>query len=68
MILHLTNGLSTEKTLTSATMGLHLERLTLKGQDLYQLLQMSDGELRETLSILYTRFAPFSQEIAHAED
>jgi hypothetical protein len=49
-------------------MGLHLERLTLKGQDLYQLLQMSDGELRETLSILYTRFAPFSQEIAHAED
>ena len=58
MILHLTNGLSTEKSLTSPTMGFRLEGLTFKEQDMYQLLRMSNEELREQLSILHTRFMP----------
>ena len=68
MILHLTNGLSTEKGLESPTMGLRLESLTFKGQDMYQLLQMSNEELRERLSVLYTRFGPLSQETVYVEN
>jgi hypothetical protein len=49
-------------------MGLHLNSVTLKGLDLYQLLQMSNEEMRERLGILYTRFAPFSQENSNDED
>ena len=62
MILHHTDGQSTEKRLDSNTMGFRLEGITFKGLDVYQLLQMKDEELRERLSVLYTRFAPFSQE------
>lgn len=68
MIFHLTNGLSTEKRWDSPTMGLHLNSVTLKGLDLYQLLQMSNEEMRERLGILHTRFAPFSQENSNDED
>jgi hypothetical protein len=49
-------------------MGLHLNSVTLKGLDLYQLLQMSNEEMRERLGILHTRFAPFSQENSNDED
>lgn len=68
MILHLTNGLSTEKRLNSPTMGLHVEGITFRGLDMYQLLQMKDGELRERLGVLYTRFAPFLLEDCHDEN
>lgn len=68
MILHLVCGLSTEKTLNSPTMGLHLEGITFKGRDMHQLLQMSNEELRERLSVLYTRYAPFSQETVHVKN
>jgi hypothetical protein len=49
-------------------MGLHLEGITFKGRDMHQLLQMSNEELRERLSVLYTRYAPFSQETVYAKD
>jgi len=39
-------------------MGFRLEGLTFKEQDVYQLLRMSNEELREQLSILHTRFGP----------
>jgi hypothetical protein len=68
LILHLTNGTTLQKPLDSATMGLRLDGITFKGQDMCQLLQMNNEELRERLSVLYTRFAPFSQEHAHAQD
>jgi hypothetical protein len=68
LILHLTSGSSTEKGLNSPTMGLRLESITFKGHDMHQLLQMSDEELRERLSVLYTRYAPFSQETVYAEN
>ena len=68
MILHLTNGLSTEKNLTSPTMGFRLEGLTLECHDMRQLLRMSNEELREQLSILYTRFAPPLQKADHAQN
>lgn len=68
MIFNLTNGLSTEKRWDSPTMGLHLNSVTLKGLDLYQLLQMSNEEMRERLGILYTRFAPLPQEQSDDEN
>ena len=68
MILHLTDGKTLQKQLDSPTMGLRLEGITFRGQDMYQLLQMKDGELRERLGVLYTRFAPFSQEHSDDED
>ena len=49
-------------------MGLRVNGITFSGQDMYQLLQMKDGELREQLGVLYTRFAPFRQERSDAED
>jgi hypothetical protein len=49
-------------------MGLHLEGITFKGRDMHQLLQMSNEELRERLSVLYTRYAPFSQETVHVKN
>ena len=62
MILHLTSGRSVSAGLSAPTMGLGIAVVAFSAQDMHQLLQMSDGELRERLSILYTRFAPFSQE------
>jgi hypothetical protein len=49
-------------------MGLRIEGITFKGRDMHQLLQMSNEELRERLSVLYTRYAPSSQETVHAEN
>lgn len=49
-------------------MGLHVEGITFRGLDMYQLLQMKDGELRERLGVLYTRFAPFLLEDCHDEN
>ena len=40
-------------------MGFCLAGLTLEGQDLHRLLQMKDGEIRERLSVWYTRFGPW---------
>lgn len=39
-------------------MGLRVEAITFDGQDLLRLLQMKDGEIRDRLSVWYTRFGP----------
>ena len=49
-------------------MGFRLEGLTLECHDMRQLLRMSNEELREQLSILYTRFAPPLQKADHAQN
>lgn len=48
-------------------MGLRVEAITFDGQDLLRLLQMKDGEIRDRLSVWYTRFAPFKPNAAKGD-
>ena len=61
MELHMTNDKSRTVQVGGSTYGYRVDRITLDFKDMRNLLGMKDGELREYLGILYTRFAP-SQE------
>jgi len=54
----LSNGETREIRISSPTMGLCVDSLMLKSSDLRKLLEMNDGQLREWLSVLTTRFGP----------
>ncbi len=54
----LSNGETREIRISSPTMGLRVDSLVLKSSDLRKLLEMNDGQLREWLSVLTTRFGP----------
>ena len=58
MELHLTNDKSRTVQVGSPTYGYRVDRITLDFNDMRNLLGMKDGELREYLGILHTRFAP----------
>lgn len=63
MKLHLSNGGEVNASLTSATMGLQVNAVTLTGEDMRLLLQWDNDRLRECLEILYTRFGPWSNQL-----
>lgn len=63
MIAKMSDGRSVELRVVSPTMGMRLDEVTFKLEDLYKLYQMKDGELKDWLGILMTRFAP--QEKKH---
>jgi hypothetical protein len=54
----LSNGETREIPISSSTMGLRVDSLVIKSSDLRKLLEMNDGQLREWLSVLTTRFGP----------
>jgi hypothetical protein len=54
----LSNGDTREICISSPTMGLRVDSLVLNSSDLRKLLELNDGQLREWLSILTTRFGP----------
>lgn len=54
----LSNGDTREIRISSPTMGLRVDSLVLNSSDLRKLLELNDGQLREWLSILTTRFGP----------
>jgi hypothetical protein len=58
MELQLTNGRQHTVQAGSATYGYHIESITLNYRDIRNLLSMKDGELREYLGVLFTRFPP----------
>ena len=58
MDLHLSNGKQHTVQVGSATYGYLVESITLNFKDVRNLLNMKDGELREYLGVLFTRYAP----------
>ena len=64
MILNLTSDKSIRVGLSAPTMGYQLKSIILEGPDVYQLLKLNDEELRTRLSVLYTRFVPWSSSDA----
>lgn len=58
MLLNLTNGEQRKIPVGGATYGYHLDSITLRLKDLYDLCDMDDARLREYLGVLCTRFPP----------
>lgn len=58
MELQLSNGERRNIQAGGATYGYHVESITLNYRDIRNLLSMKDGELREYLGVLFTRFSP----------
>jgi hypothetical protein len=58
MELQLSNGERRTVQAGGATYGYHVESITLNFRDIRNLLNMKDGELREYLGVLFTRFPP----------
>jgi hypothetical protein len=54
----LSNGDTREIRISSPTMGLRFDSLVLNSSDMRKLLELNDGQLREWLSVLTTRFGP----------
>jgi hypothetical protein len=62
MELHLNDGTNRAVRVGARTIGLAITGVTFGSEDLYKLLQMKDGELREYLGVLSTRFRPPTKE------
>jgi len=58
MRLNLSDEKTLERSVGYATMGLRLRAVTFNSEDLYKLLKMDDGQMRDWLSTLRTRFEP----------
>jgi hypothetical protein len=58
MELQLSNGEKRTVHAGGPTYGYHVESITLNFRDMRNLLSMEDGELREYLGVLFTRFPP----------